>query len=77
VTVEGNAALQALGANGGATTRSIRLRYVCERDHRPVEHGMLEFDVTHATWPIRHNDERVQKMAECFLESYLTKRKQA
>src|SRR5258708_24784684 len=46
VTVEGNAASQALGANGGATTRSIRLRYVCERDYRPLELGIPEFDAT-------------------------------
>ena len=76
VTAEANPT--SVSANGEhAQSRSIRLRYVCERDHRPAEHGMLEFDVTQATWPIRHNNDRVQKMAECFLESYLTKRKQA
>jgi hypothetical protein len=52
----------------------LRLRYVCERDHRPVESGDLEFDLPRAIWLQRHNDLRVQKMAECFLESYLTKK---
>lgn len=50
--------------------RLIQLRYVCERDHLPVEHGSLEFDFTSAHWTRRHSDSRVQKMAECFVESY-------
>jgi hypothetical protein len=55
--------------------RIVQLRYVCERDHQPVEDGRLEFDAGGATWLLRHADERVQKMAECFLESHLAKRK--
>jgi hypothetical protein len=58
----------------GAATRVVQLRYVCERRHRPVEHGSLEFDVVVAQWVRRHGDQRVQKMAECFLESYLRKK---
>ena len=54
--------------------RVLLLRYVCERDHRPVEHGDLEFDLAQATWVRRHDDARIQKMAECFLESYLKKK---
>jgi hypothetical protein len=54
--------------------RELRLIYVCERDHRPVQHGDLLFDLTDATWLRRHGDARIQKMAECFLESYLKKR---
>lgn len=76
VTVEGNAVSQAVSANGGAPNHSIRMRYVCERDHRPLEHGALEFDMQQATWTVRHQDNRVQKMAECFLESYLRKKRQ-
>jgi len=54
--------------------RLLVLRYVCERDHRPVEHGDLEFDLAQAVWLRRHDDARIQKMAECFLESYLKKK---
>jgi hypothetical protein len=54
--------------------RVLLLRYVCERDHRPVEHGDLEFDLSQASWVRRHDDARIQKMAECFLESYLKKK---
>ena len=57
-----------------ASPRVLRLTYVCERGHRPVEHGELEFDIAQATWFKRHSDPRIQKMAECFLESYLKKK---
>jgi hypothetical protein len=55
-------------------SRVLLLRYVCERDHRPVEYGDLEFDLSQGVWLRRHDDVRIQKMAECFLESHLKKR---
>ena len=59
----------------GETRSSIlQLRYVCERAHRPVEHGRLSFDPGGVGWLQRHPDDRVQKMAECFLESCQTRR---
>jgi hypothetical protein len=54
--------------------RILRVTYVCERDHRPAGHGELEFDLLTSTWLLRHQDVRIQKMAECFLETYLSKR---
>ena len=54
--------------------RTLRLTYICERDHRPVEHGELEFDVAMNLWLKPHVDTRIQKMAVCFLESYLKKK---
>jgi len=62
------------GRAGVVPARILHLRYVCERNHLPVEHGDLEFDLSLATWLRRHDDARVQKMAECFLESYLKKK---
>jgi hypothetical protein len=53
---------------------SIRLRYVCERDHRPATDGELEFDPAQAKWLRRHDDPRLQRMAECFLETYLKRK---
>jgi hypothetical protein len=53
--------------------RVIRLIYVCERDHRPAAHGELRFDLANATWLGKHDDPRIQKMAECFLQLYLKK----
>jgi hypothetical protein len=61
----------AAGASGGV----VHVRYVCERGHRPVEHGVLEVDVAEARWAQRHADGRLQRMAECFLESYIAKKK--
>jgi hypothetical protein len=54
-------------------SRVLRLLYVCERDHRPVTHGDLLIDLSNANWLRRHDDARIQKMAECFLDSYLKK----
>ena len=54
--------------------RLVHLTYVYEQANRPAGHGELEFDLSTATWLRRHEDARIQKMAECFLESYLRKR---
>lgn len=54
--------------------RILRLTYVYENGHRPAGQGVLEFDVSDATWIRCHEDARIQKMAQCFLESYLNKR---
>jgi len=62
-------------AEGKNGRERIQIRYVCERDHRPAEHGTLEVDAATACWVERHRDNRVQRMAECFLASYVEKRK--
>lgn len=51
----------------------LHLTYVHERDHLPVEHGELQFDLSSGMWLRQHSDVRVQRMAECFLEAYLSK----
>src|SRR5277367_2332052 len=53
------------GESAGAAS-VLHLRYVCERNHLPVAHGDLEFDLARSLWLRRHDDERLQKMAECF-----------
>ena len=40
----------------------------------PSNSGDLEFDLAQAAWLRQHHDARIQKMAECFLESYLKKK---
>ena len=57
-----------------ADARVLCLVYVCERDHRPAAHGELTFDLATAAWTRPHEDPRIQKMAECFLDSYLKKK---
>jgi hypothetical protein len=66
-------ALRAASADGELVGR-IELQYVCEREHRPVEHGTLEFDSLTRIWLRRHGDPRVQKMAECFLQVHRERR---
>jgi hypothetical protein len=58
--------------NGPA--RILRLAYVYEQGNRPAGQGELEVDLATTTWVRRHDDARIQKMAECFLETYLSKR---
>ncbi|MFZ0771734.1 MAG: hypothetical protein WCA49_04085 [Candidatus Sulfotelmatobacter sp.] len=69
------AARTACGDEKNTPGRRIQVRYVCEREHRPAEHGALEFDAVEARWEQPHRDSRLQRMAECFLASYLEKRK--
>jgi hypothetical protein len=64
-----------LSSREDGADRRIQVRYVCEREHLPAEHGRLEFDVAAARWIDFHRDQRVQRMAECFLESYVDRKK--
>jgi hypothetical protein len=50
------------------------LKFICEAGHRPAEHGTLEYDLSCGQWICSHRDLRIQKMAECYLESYLLHR---
>ena len=53
---------------------NIVLWYSCERDHRPASHGKLEYNTTTDSWTSSHSDVRIQKKAECYLQSYLLRR---
>ena len=55
----------------------LTICYVCEAAHHPVEHGNLEYDQSRAFWPVRHPDDRLQKMAQCYVEVYLQRRIQS
>ena len=48
--------------------------FVCESGHRPVKHGTLEYDVERKQWTSSHPDARIQKMADCYVETYLQRR---
>jgi len=50
------------------------LWYVCESGHRPASHGTLEYDSSRGEWISSHPDPRIQKMADCYLQSYLLRR---
>jgi hypothetical protein len=56
--------------------------FVCEAGHRPAghspaDHGKLEYDLADGQWTNSHPNAQIQKMAECYLESYLLRRSQA
>ncbi len=53
---------------------SVLLFYICEADHRPGEHGTVEYDCASRGWRSQHRDARIQRMAECYLEVYLQRR---
>jgi hypothetical protein len=52
----------------------LQFSFVCESAHRPAGHGTLEYDVARGEWISSHADRRIQKMAECYLQSYLLRR---
>jgi hypothetical protein len=52
----------------------VEVWFVCESRHRPAGHGILEYDVSLGQWISSHPDVRIQKMAECYLQSYLARR---
>jgi hypothetical protein len=52
----------------------IEVCYICELEHRPAEHGTLEFDIARNVCSAPHPDARIQKMAACYLEAYLLRR---
>jgi hypothetical protein len=60
--------------NNHAASGRIQIRYICERDHRPAGQGVLIFNAQSKCEQL-HSDLRLQKMAECFLQSYLEKMK--
>jgi hypothetical protein len=47
----------------------ITIQYVCEAAHAPIAHGVLRYDAKCGSWRERHADDRVQRMAECCVES--------
>jgi len=53
-----------------ASDEQIALWYVCEREHAPVEHGKLTFDLMGRTERSAHPDPRVQRLALCYLEAW-------
>jgi hypothetical protein len=49
----------------------LQVWFVCETGHRPSKHGTLEYDVECQQWVSPHPDSRIQKMLECYVQSYL------
>jgi hypothetical protein len=56
-----------------ANVSQVALRYVCELDHAPIEHGELIFDLASEAWLNAQPDLRVLRLAKCYLETYRTR----
>jgi hypothetical protein len=52
----------------------LRVLFACERDHQPAGHGELLYQIAGASWPQRHGDARVQRMAECYVAAQRSRR---
>ena len=61
-----------LGYPGSSLTLNSAL--LSPTNHRPGEHGTVEYDCTSSGWRSRHGDPRIQRMAECYLEVYFERR---
>jgi len=46
----------------------LRVLFACEREHLPASHGELLYDTSGESWLQAHEDSRVQRMAECYLQ---------
>jgi len=55
----------------------VSLQLVLETSHLPAGSCVLEYDRAANMWIASHPDPRIQRMAECFLESFLEKRSSA
>jgi len=53
---------------------SVSLKFVIEKAYLPISHGILAYDRLAKRWTSSHCDLRVQKKAECFLQSYLDRK---
>ena len=52
----------------------ISLQFVLEKAYLPSSHGMLAYDRQSRCWTASHSDPSIQKKAECFLQSYLSRK---
>ena len=52
----------------------LHIHYVCEAAHAPVSSGVLAFDTAASQWHKVHDDHRLQRMAECCVESHCKER---
>ncbi|MGZ4831893.1 MAG: hypothetical protein ACXVZQ_03140 [Terriglobales bacterium] len=51
----------------------LSVQFVCEIGYAPAAHGMLQFDAAAGRWSSAHADARIQRMAECYVETYLSR----
>src|ERR1039457_2629009 len=52
----------------------LRVLFVWERDYLPAGHGELLYQTVSALWLQPHDDPRVQRMAECYVQAQCARR---
>ena len=52
----------------------LRVRFVCELAYLPASHGELLYEKETKTWLGTHDDPRVQRMAECYVQMQMARR---
>jgi hypothetical protein len=60
-------------AVASASDGRIIVRYACEHQHRPADCGTLEFDSHRMEWTARHANQALQRMANCYVNAYLSR----
>ena len=50
--------------------QQITICFVCELAHAPIDHGKLTFDLAGEVWLNSRADERVLRLATCYLQTY-------
>jgi hypothetical protein len=60
-----------------ASDRGERLlvSFVGEAAHLPVESLQMEYDASLGQWSVPHPDARIQKLADCYVQAYLPRRR--
>jgi len=54
--------------------RIVRLQYVVEKDHAPLEDGPLEYSVEEGRFLVSHSNELLRRQAQAYLESFLRRK---
>jgi len=52
----------------------LKIFFVCERNHSALEHGTLDFSVSHSKFVNRHTNDLLMRQAEAYIESYLRRK---
>jgi hypothetical protein len=52
----------------------LHVLFACEREYLPTAHGELLYDAARGSWPQSHDDPRMQRMAECYVQAQRERR---
>lgn len=52
----------------------LRVLFACEREYLPADHGELLYNAASGSWLHPHDDARLQRMAECYVQAQRARR---